>query len=135
MVLPLFSGRAASSLDAHTAAPAEMPHMTPSFAASSRAVAQASSSVTCITSSTRERSAFPGTKPAPMPWILWGPWCFPPESTGLLTGSSATNWHSGFSGLMYCAEPVIVPPVPTPPTKISMVPSVSAHISGPVVSR
>ena len=30
--------------------------------------------------------------------------------------------------------PVIVPPVPTPATKISTLPSVSSQISGPVVS-
>mmetsp|Transcript_55740 Transcript_55740/g.121382 ORF Transcript_55740/g.121382 Transcript_55740/m.121382 type:complete len:207 (-) Transcript_55740:438-1058(-) len=135
MVFPLFSGRAASALAAKTEAPDEMPHMMPSLAASSRAVAQASSSETWITSSTMERSTLPGMNPAPMPWILCGPWCLPPDSTGLLTGSSATNLHSGLSGLMYCAHPVMVPPVPTPATKMSIAPSVSAQISGPVVSR
>mmetsp|Transcript_6942 Transcript_6942/g.21996 ORF Transcript_6942/g.21996 Transcript_6942/m.21996 type:complete len:247 (-) Transcript_6942:327-1067(-) len=135
MFLPLFSGRAASCLAAHTDAPDEIPHMSPSRAASSRAVAIASSSETCITSSIIERSALPGTNPAPMPWILCGPWCLPPDNTGEETGSSATNWHSGLSGLMYCAQPVMVPPVPTPPTKMSISPSVSAQISGPVVSR
>mmetsp|Transcript_39409 Transcript_39409/g.92046 ORF Transcript_39409/g.92046 Transcript_39409/m.92046 type:complete len:205 (+) Transcript_39409:774-1388(+) len=35
---------------------------------------------------------------------------------------------------MNWAQPVIVPPVPTPPTKISSFPSQSFHISGPVVS-
>mmetsp|Transcript_21254 Transcript_21254/g.54124 ORF Transcript_21254/g.54124 Transcript_21254/m.54124 type:complete len:207 (+) Transcript_21254:352-972(+) len=135
MVLPLFSGRAASCLAAQTDAPDEMPHMMPSVCASVFAVAMASSSDTCSTSSIMLRSALPGTKPAPMPWILCGPWCLPPVSTGLLTGSSATNWHSGLSGLMYCAQPVSVPPVPTPATKMSISPSVSAQISGPVVSR
>ena len=36
---------------------------------------------------------------------------------------------------MYCAQPVMVPPVPTPPIRMSISPSVSAQISGPVVSR
>merc|ERR1719482_1458245 len=135
MVLPLFSGRMASSLAAKTEAPDEMPHMRPSEVASMRAVAIASSSLTWITSSNIVRSALPGMKPAPMPWILCGPMCLPPERTGDETGSSATNWHSGLSGLMYCAQPVSVPPVPTPPTRMSISPSVSAHSSGPVVSR
>mmetsp|Transcript_58924 Transcript_58924/g.161619 ORF Transcript_58924/g.161619 Transcript_58924/m.161619 type:complete len:207 (+) Transcript_58924:427-1047(+) len=135
IVLPLFSGRAASCLAAHTDAPDEMPHIKPSVVASSRAVAIASSSDTCITSSIMSRSALPGTKPAPMPWILCGPWCLPPLRTGLLVGSSATKWQSGLSGLMYCAQPVRVPPVPTPAMKMSISPLVSAQISGPVVSR
>mmetsp|Transcript_9945 Transcript_9945/g.20715 ORF Transcript_9945/g.20715 Transcript_9945/m.20715 type:complete len:261 (-) Transcript_9945:3-785(-) len=41
----------------------------------------------------------------------------------------------GLSGLRYWPHPVSVPPVPTPPTKMSTFPSVSAQISGPVVSR
>mmetsp|Transcript_36416 Transcript_36416/g.96037 ORF Transcript_36416/g.96037 Transcript_36416/m.96037 type:complete len:335 (+) Transcript_36416:495-1499(+) len=135
IVLPLFSGRAASCFAAHTDAPDEIPHMSPSVVASSLAVAIASSSETCMTSSNMEISALPGMKPAPMPWILCGPWCLPPESTGDDTGSRATIWHDGFSGLMYCAQPVTVPPVPTPPTRMSISPSVSAQISGPVVSR
>lgn len=34
-------------------------------------------------------SKLPGMKPAPMPWILWGPGD-PPEMTGLSDGSTAT---------------------------------------------
>jgi hypothetical protein len=41
----------------------------------------------------------------------------------------------GFRGLMISPTPVIVPPVPTPPTKISICPSVSLQISSAVVSR
>ena len=39
----------------------------------------------------------------------------------------------GFFSLRYPPTPVIVPPVPTPATKISTSPPVSSHISGPVV--
>mmetsp|Transcript_15471 Transcript_15471/g.31949 ORF Transcript_15471/g.31949 Transcript_15471/m.31949 type:complete len:260 (-) Transcript_15471:176-955(-) len=87
-----------------------------------------------MTSSSKLVSAFPGIKPAPIPWILWGPG-FPPERTADSVGSTATICREGFSGLRYCPHPVIVPPVPTPPTKMSTLPSVSAQISGPVVSR
>merc|ERR1719378_1194322 len=79
IVLPLFSGFAASCFAAHTDAPDEMPHMMPSLAASSRAVEHASSSETWMISSIMLRSALPGTKPAPMPWILCGPWCLAAE--------------------------------------------------------
>ena len=72
-------------------------------------------------------------KPAPMPWILCGPF-LPPLRTGEAAGSTATALKSGLSGLMYCAMPVIVPPVPTPATTMSTLPSVSFQISGPVVS-
>ena len=53
-------------------APDEMPTARPSRAETSRAVAKASSLETWTTSSRSERSQFFGTKPAPMPWILWG---------------------------------------------------------------
>jgi len=36
--------------------------------------------------------------------------------------------------ILTCPEPVSVPPVPTPPTRISILPSVCHHNSGPVVS-
>src|SRR6266853_968234 len=61
-----------------------------------------------------------GTKPAPIPWILWGEG-FPPESTALSAGSTATALKDGFFGLMYSHTPVMVPPVPTP--DISVTPS------------
>ena len=41
----------------------------------------------------------------------------------------------GFIRLRYRATPVIVPPVPTPATKTSTVPSVCRQISGPVVAK
>ena len=47
--------------------------------------------------------------------------------------STATILMSGFFSLRYLPTPVIVPPVPTPATKISTLPSVSFQISGPVV--
>ena len=56
-------------------------------------------------------------------------------STGEAAGSTATTCTCGFCALRYAPTPVIVPPVPTPATKISTVPSVSAQISGPVVAR
>mmetsp|Transcript_21906 Transcript_21906/g.50541 ORF Transcript_21906/g.50541 Transcript_21906/m.50541 type:complete len:279 (-) Transcript_21906:95-931(-) len=87
-----------------------------------------------MTSSRREVSALPGMKPAPMPWILCGPG-FPPLKTADSVGSTATICKAGLRGLRYCPQPVNVPPVPTPPTRISTFPSVSLQISGPVVSR
>ena len=35
-------------------------------------------------------SRLPGIKPAPMPWILWGPGA-PPEMTALSAGSMAMS--------------------------------------------
>lgn len=68
----------------------------------------------------------------PIPWILCGP-PFPTDNTGLPAGSTATTLTSGFFSFKNCPTPVIVPPVPTPATKISTFPSVSSQISGPVV--
>jgi hypothetical protein len=51
-------------------------------------------------------------------WILWGPG-LPPERTGLSDGSTATILISGFCSRKYLPAPVIVPPVPTPDTKMS----------------
>ncbi|VEU38254.1 unnamed protein product [Pseudo-nitzschia multistriata] len=134
MRFPLFSGRLATCVAAKTEAPLEIPQKIPSWVAMLRAISMASSPAIWITSSSKLVSAFPGMKPAPMPWILWGPG-FPPERTADSVGSTATIWREGFSGLRYCPQPVMVPPVPTPPTKMSTLPSVSAQISGPVVSR
>ena len=69
-----------------------------------------------------------------MPWILCGPGA-PPESTGLAVGSTAIAWKDGLRCLITCATPVIVPPVPTPATSASTLPSVSAQISSAVVLR
>ena len=44
------------------------------------------------------------------------------------------NDKSGFFSFKYLPVPVMVPPVPTPATKISTLPSVSCQISGPVVA-
>jgi hypothetical protein len=51
-------------------------------------------------------SSTPGTKPAPMPWILCGPG-LPPDSTGDSAGSTATSclvqgvgWRRGVCGVM-----------------------------------
>ena len=57
------------------------------------------------------------------------------ERTGEVSGSTATTFTSLFCDFKYCPTPVTVPPVPTPATKISTLPSVSAQISGPVVSK
>ncbi len=69
-----------------------------------------------------------------MPCILCGDG-LPPERTGLSAGSTATALNDAFLGLMYWQMPVIVPPVPTPETRMSTRPSVSFQISGPVVSK
>ena len=69
-----------------------------------------------------------------MPWIRCGPGG-PPEMTGELFGSTAAMWRSGLSSLRRPPAPVIVPPVPTPATIASTLPSVSRQISSAVVRR
>ena len=78
-------------------------------------------------------SSTSGTNPAPIPWILCGP-PLPSERTGEVAGSTATILISGFCSFRYSPTPVSVPPVPTPATKKSTLPSVSFQISGPVVA-
>ncbi|MNH22045.1 hypothetical protein D3C79_818850 [compost metagenome] len=72
MVLPCISGFSARRTAAAMAAPEEMPQRMPSSCIRRRAMALDSSSLTSSTWSTRDRSRFFGTKPAPMPWILCG---------------------------------------------------------------
>ena len=59
---------------------------------------------------------------------------FPPFSTGDDAGSTAIILMFGFFSFSLFPIPDIVPPVPTPATKMSTCPSVSSHISTPVVS-
>ncbi len=75
---------------------------------------------------------FLGTNPAPIPCILCGPG-FPPDNTAEEAGSTATATIAGLCLFNPVAVPLIVPPVPTPATKISISPSVSSHISRAVV--
>ncbi|MBT9162661.1 MAG: hypothetical protein DDT27_01220 [Dehalococcoidia bacterium] len=69
-----------------------------------------------------------------MPCILCGPGCLPAK-TWEPSGSTAIAVKPGFLGLITPATPVIVPPVPTPETRISTLPSVSLQISSAVVRR
>ena len=131
MVLPLYSGRFASCRAAQSAAPEEMPTSTPSSLPTAFPTAKASSLATGITSSYTPVFRTSGTKPAPMPWILWGP-AVPFVSTGESAGSTATTLTPGFFSFRYSPTPVTVPPVPTPATKASTAPSVSRQISRPV---
>ena len=55
--------------------------------------------------------------------------------TGLVTGSTAMALKLGLRFLMTSLTPVMVPPVPTPETRISTLPSVSFQISSAVVWR
>ena len=57
----------------------------------------------------------------------------PLESIGESAGSTATALNDGLRALTTSATPVIVPPVPTPETNISTLPSVSFQISSAVV--
>jgi hypothetical protein len=41
---------------------------------------------------------------------------------------------AGFFSLRYLAVPEMVPPVPTPATRMSTLPPVASQISGPVVA-
>ena len=75
-----------------------------------------------------------GTNPAPMPWIGCGP-LTPPDSTGDASGSTAMTLRPGLRGFSTSPTPVIVPPVPIPDTKMSILPSVSRQISSAVVLR
>ena len=133
MSLPSFPALLATSNAAHVAAPADMPTSSPSLLASSRAVWNASSSLTLMISSMRLVWRTSGMNPAPMPWILCGPFV-PPLRTGEAAGSTAMALNVGFSGLMCWATPVMVPPVPTPEISMSIFPFVAFQISGPVVS-
>lgn len=54
---------------------------------------------------------------------------------GEADGSTATTLTPGLRDLRYLPTPVTVPPVPTPATKMSTLPSVSSQISGPVVRK
>ncbi len=63
--------------------------------ATAREVSKAFSLETRTTSSMSLVSSTPGTKPAPMPWILCGPRA-PPERTGLPSGSTAMILIAGF---------------------------------------
>ena len=58
----------------------------------------------------------------------------PVDSTAEVLGSTATTLTAGFFSFRNLPVPVMVPPVPTPAKKKSTLPSVSAQISGPVVS-
>lgn len=132
MFLPAFSGLAATCCAAKAAAPDEMPTNRPSLLANSRLVRMASSLSTGRMVSTASRLKVLGTKPAPMPWILWGP-DLPPERTGEVEGSTAMICTSGLSSLRRLPTPLTVPPVPTPAMKMSTAPSVSRQISSAVV--
>ena len=97
---PWFSGLFATSKAAKAAAPEEIPLISPSSSASFLAVPIASSLLTWIISFTKDKSQFLGTKPAPIPYILWGPG-FPPDKTGDSAGSTAIVIIFGFLDLRY----------------------------------
>ena len=59
--------------------------------------------------------------------------CVPPDRTALASGSTATIFRPGSLGFSALPTPVIVPPVPTPATKMSSLPPVSFQISSAVV--
>ena len=144
MSLPLFSGRLAASTAAQTLAPVLIPARIPSSLARRRAMANALSLDTRMHSviwgapSAVFKWRLFGTKPAPVPWILWGPglsgsparvW----EMTGESSGSTAMARKPGRRGRITSVHPVMVPPVPTAETRMSTKPSVSAQISSAVV--
>jgi hypothetical protein len=84
-----------TSMAAATAAPELMPTNTPSLVAISLEVAMALLESIFTISLISEVSQFWGMKPAPIPWILWGPGG-PPLSTADSTGSTATRCRLGF---------------------------------------
>ncbi len=131
---PLFSGSNASFLAAHKAAPLEMPTRIPfrcgNLCASREAHLHFRNRYNLIVNSGVQRI---GYKPAPIPEFYENR--FPPlKGRGIRWLTTAAIFTSGFS-FKYQPTPVTVPPVPTPPTNKSTAPSVSSHISGPVVSK
>ena len=123
IVLPLFSGLAARMAAAFNAAPEEIPTRIPSLRANALPSVNASSFSIVITSSYTLVLSTSGTNPAPIPRILCAPGV-PLDNTGLVAGSTATILTFGFFSFKYSPTPVTVPPVPTPATKISTLPSV-----------
>ena len=103
---------------AHSAAPEEIPTSTPSLRPISLPSLKASSFSTGMISSYTLVSSTSGTKPAPMPWILWEP-ATPVDSTAEDLGSTAATLTAGFLDFRYWPTPVTVPPVPTPATNQS----------------
>ena len=97
---------------ANTAAPPLDPASTPSFAAKSFTIPNASSSVTIKTSSHTERSKFFGIKLAPMPSTLCGPGSPPPGPT--LGSRPRLPQPSATFPSHKRATPVNVPAVPRP---------------------
>ena len=57
-----------------------------------------------------------------------------PDSTALSAGSTTKHRRPGLRGFNARAMPVMVPPVPAPPTTMSTAPSVSVQISSAVVA-
>ena len=53
--------------------------------------------------------------------------------TALSAGSTQMTFRAGFFILRYFPAPHTVPPVPLPHTKMSTLPAVSFHISGPEI--
>ncbi len=111
-----------------------MPEKMPSSLHRRRASTAESSFETVMTSSMTALLRTFGTKPGPQPWILCGPG-LPPEMTGESFGSAAMILTLGFRFFRTSPTPVMVPPVPVPPTKMSILPSVSRQISSAVVVR
>ena len=120
-ILPAFSGLLATSMADQTAAPEEIPTISPSSRASLLAIAIASALGQGLISSMSSLPRIDGTKPAPIPWILCGPFgC--PEMTADSAGSTQMVLMALFLDLRYWVVPVRVPPVPTPETKKSTLP-------------
>ena len=74
-------------------------------------------------------------KPAPMPWIVCGPFWPRRTAPGERPARRRSTCTPGLRSLSTSPTPVMVPPVPTPATKMSTWPSVSPQISSAVVSR
>lgn len=104
---------AASRSAANTLAPDDIPANMPSLRTRSTAVLTASSPGTVSIPPRMDVSRLPGTKFAPIPWILCGP-ARPSVTRGLSAGSIATTLASEPASLRASAMPVAVPPVPNP---------------------
>lgn len=116
IVFPSFSGRLASSMAAHAAAPEEIPTSMPSLRPISFPVLKESSFVTGITSSYIEVFNTSGTNPAPIP-VFCVNRQFRLKAPQRRLVRQRRFGYSVFLNFRYSPTPVTVPPVPTPATK------------------
>ena len=116
------------------AAPEEMPTRSPFRARHGGRDRRRRTFSTLMISSMTSVSKMAGTKPAPMPWMGWGPFS-PARRAPVGGGLDGHHLHRSLALLQHLADAGYGPAGPTPDTTMSTVPSVSAQISSAVVAR